>query len=91
MHVLVKRQIFGGCQRHFWRCDTLDGRVVGKVDKHDGAVERACLAEAVGKEVRFLKCDAHRSEYNGERLVGAAHLRLTRDLRGKIGVRKSGR
>ena len=86
MHIFFKRQIFGGCQRHTRGCNAFHRRVVCQVDEQHRAVDSAGFAEAFDKEVGFLKGDTHGGEHHGERLIGAAHLCLPRNLRRQIGV-----
>ena len=91
MHPAFERQIFRGSQCHTRRGDTLDRRVVGKVRENDGAVDGARAAEFLNEEFRFLKRDADGGEDDSEvRCVVAQNLCLTRDLRGKLRVRKTG-
>ena len=90
MVVLFKSEVFRSSQRHAGCCDTLNGRVVCKVYKHDRAVDGARLAEAFDEEVRFLKRDTHSRKHNDERVVRAAHLSLTCDLCGKLGMGQTG-
>ena len=91
MHVLLKREVLSRGQRHARGRDALDGGVVREVDEEHGAVERARLAEGLDEEVGLLEGDAHRGEDDRELLVGAAHLRLARDLRGQLGMGQAGR
>ena len=91
LHVLFKGQVLGRGQRHTRSGDTLDGGVVGKVREHDRAVNGSGAAELLNEVLGFLERDADGSEDDGEILVVAQHLRLTRDLRGQRGVRQAGR
>ena len=90
VHVLFKCQVLCCCQSHTRSCDTLYGRVVSQVDEHNASVDSACLAEALHEEVCLLKGNTHGCKHNGEGLVGAAHLCLTRNLGSQVGVRKTG-
>ena len=86
-----KGQIFGGSQRHTRCCDTLNRRVVGKVRENDGAVDGACAAEFLNEELRFLKRNTDGGEDDGKvGSVVAQNLCLTRDLRGKLCMGKTG-
>ena len=86
MHLFLKSKILCRGQRHPGRSDTLDGRVIGQVDEQHGAVKGSCLPETLDKEVGLFKGDSHCREYNGKVLIRPQHLRLSRDLRGKLGV-----
>ena len=90
MHILLKCQVFCRGQRHTRCCNTLNRRVIGQVDEHDASVNGTCFTEALHKEVCLLKGDTHGREYNGERLTGTAHLCLTRNLCGQVGVGQTG-
>ena len=87
MHILFKRQVFRGGQRHLRRGDPLDRGVVRKVYKEHGPFERAGLTEGIDEEIRLLKRDAHRSKYHSEGFIRPAHLCLPCDLGGEIGMR----
>ena len=90
VHALVKRQVFRGGERHTRRGNTLNGGVVCEVHKHDRTVDRTGAAEVVDEEVRLFKCDADCGE-NDSKLAGIVeNLCLTRDLRGKVGMRQAG-
>ena len=86
MHLFLKGKVLCRGQRHPGRSDTLDGRVVGQVDEQHGTVKGSCLAEALDKEVGLFKGNSHCREYNGKILIRPQHLRLSRDLRGKLGM-----
>ena len=90
MHILLKRQILRGGQRHTRRGDTLDGGVVRKVGEYDRAVDGAGAAELLNEVFGFLERDADGGEHDSEVLTVAEHLRLTRDLRGERRVGQSG-
>ena len=91
VHAAFKGQIFGGSQRHTRCCDTLNRRVVGKVRENDGAVDGACAAEFLNEELRFLKRNTDGGEDDGKvGSVVAQNLCLTRDLRGKLCMGKTG-
>ena len=90
VHILFKRKVLCRCQRHLRRCDTLDGRIVCKIDEQDGTVESSCLAETLYEKVGFLKCDTHCCKYNGEVLILSKHLCLSSDLCGKLCMGKTG-
>ena len=90
MHSAVKREIFRGGQSHLGRCDTLDGGVVCEVREHNGSVERAGASEALDKVVRLLEGYTHCRKDNGELLVIAEHLCLTRYLRREVCVGQTG-
>ena len=90
VHILLEGQIFRSSQRHTRRGDTLYRRVICKVDEKDGTVNGARLFEAFRKEIGFLKGDSHGCEYNRKGFAGSAHLRLTGNLRAKLGMRQTG-
>ena len=89
MHTLVKGKVLRGGERHFRRCNTLNGRVVGKVREHYRPVKRTGLPERFGEEVRLLKRDTHCGKNNGKLLVCSAYPRLARNLRRKLCVGKT--
>ena len=89
MHVFFKCKILCRSQRHTRCGNSLDSRVICKVDEKDGTVKSTCLAEGLNEEVRFLECDTHCGKYNGERLIGSDDLGLAGDLRAEVGMRKT--
>ena len=90
MHIFFKCKELGSRQRHTRRRNTLDSRVIGKIDEEDCSIDRTRLAEGLNEEVRFFERNTHRSEDNGERIVRPDDLRLSRDLCREVGVRKTG-
>ena len=66
MHALFKCEVFGNCEGNL-RCDqTLDDRVICKIDKHGNMVQNAALAEGTFKVFGNIVLDAHSCEYDGE-------------------------
>ena len=90
VHVLLKGQVLGGGQGHARGGDTFDSRVVRKVREDHGAVDGAGAAEVVDEVLGLLKGDADGGEDDGEGLVVAQHLGLTRDLGGQRRVGQAG-
>ena len=89
MHAEIICQILRGGYCHARRGDTLYGGVVCKVNERYRAVYCAGGTEIVYEEVRFLKRYADSRENNSEAFVRAQHLRLARNLRGKLRVRQA--
>ena len=90
VHPEVIRKILCRGNRHTGCCDTLDRRIVRKVDKRDCTLDGAGLAEIADEEVCFFKRNADSGKHDRKFLVGAEHLCLTRDLRGEVCVRQTG-
>eukprot|EP00050_Salpingoeca_kvevrii_P005899 m.286285 g.286285 ORF g.286285 m.286285 type:complete len:410 (+) comp11542_c0_seq1:188-1417(+) len=70
-HVLLAlvREVLGRRERQTRRNDTLDGRVVGKVEEERDTLHGAVLLEVLLEKAGRLHVDTHGSEHNGKRLV----------------------
>ena len=91
VHSLFKSEILGSSKSHFRSRKPLDSRIVCEVYEKNRSVKRTRALEALDEVFRFLECDTHCRENNGELLVLTANLSLTRDLSRKLCVRKSAR
>ena len=81
--IQVKRQILGHRQRGTRGDDTLDDRVIGKVQQHDNALHRAAALEALTEVGGHIVLDAHGGKDDGK--IGAiGHAGLTDDLNGQL-------
>ncbi len=87
MHILFKRKVFSRRQRHTRSGDTLDCRIVCKVDEHNRTLDCARFSEIADEEVRLFKRDADCREHDCEFCVAADDFCLSCDLSGKLCVR----
>ncbi len=90
MHSLGKGQIFRSGQRHARGRDAFNRRIVCQIGKQHRSVNRAGAPEFLYKELGFLKRDADGGKDNREVGCAVQHLSLTRNLRGKLCMRKTG-
>ena len=90
MHIFFKCKVFSGGQRNLRGDQTLDDRIVGKVQEHCHMVCNTALLKGSAEEISYVMLDTHCGEYDGEILIRAAAKRsLLYDLCGKLVVRKT--
>ncbi len=89
MHAELKGKVFGGGQGEARGNDTLNGRVVRKVEEDHGTLEGAGALEVLHEVVRFFLGDTHGSEDHRERLGRTGHFCLAGDLERNIVVRQT--
>ena len=90
MHVLLKCQILGSCQRDL-RCDqTLDNRVISQVEEHRDVARYAALLKCLAEILRDIVLDAHRGKYDTELALRVlSDVRLLHNLCRQLIMRKT--
>ena len=73
MHVFFEGQVLSGRQGHTRGCDTLDGGVIGQIDKQHGTLNRAGIGQVVNEKLGGFKRNAHRRKDYSKRLAFTAN------------------
>ena len=71
LHTFFKRKILRCCKCHPRRCNSLDSRVIRKIDKHNSTLDSARICKVVNKELCRLESNTHRSKYHRKTLTFA--------------------
>ena len=90
MHIFFKCQIFRSRQRHFRRCDSLNGRVICQVYKQNRSVNGSGLLKALHKEVGLFESNSHRSKYNRKFFIRSQYFCLSCNLGSQFCMGQSG-
>src|SRR3989344_525668 len=97
MHVFCICQVLCSSKRHTRSCNTLNRRIICKVNKEHRTLDSTTSGEVIDKKLRFLKRNSHSSKHDRKINLTFARLPTTRrrytclpgNLGRKLRMRKS--